>query len=87
MTMKKCKNLGVYQMIKENNIDLSATIQQIGNDAVRTAQRQNLENGIPNVYSKNGVLYFQLPDGTITMDNPFESGELKERLDSLTSAV
>ena len=60
-------------------------IQQIANDSVREAQRKNLENGIPNSYTKNGVLYFQLPDGTITMDNPFEKGELKERLDALTS--
>ena len=59
-------------------------IQQIANNAVREAQRKGLENGIPNVYSKNGVLYFQLPDGTITMDNPFEKDELKERLNSLT---
>jgi hypothetical protein len=47
-------------------------IQQIGNNAVREAQRKSLENGIPNVYSKNGVVYYQLPDGTITMQNPFE---------------
>ena len=73
-------------MTQKTKIDISDTIQQIGNDAVREAQRKNLENGIPNVYSKNGVLYFQLPDGTITMDNPFEKGELKERLDALTSA-
>ena len=53
-------------------------IQKIANNAIREAQRKSLENGIPNVYSKNGVLYFQLPDGTITMDNPFEKGELKE---------
>ena len=71
-------------MTQKTKIDISNTIQQIGNDAVRTAQRKNLENGIPNVYSKNGVMYFQLPDGTITMDNPFEKGELKERLDTLT---
>ena len=58
-------------------------IQRIANNAVREAQRKSLENGIPNVYSKNGVLYFQLPDGTITMENPFEKGELKERLDAL----
>ena len=77
-------SLGVYQMTQKTKIDISDTIQQIGNDAVRTAQRKNLENGIPNVYSKNGVMYFQLPDGTITMDNPFEKGELKERLDTLT---
>ncbi len=71
-------------MTQKTKIDISDTIQQIGNDAVREAQRKNLENGIPNVYSKNGVLYFQLPDGTITMDNPLEKGELKERLDALT---
>jgi len=59
-------------------------IQKIGNDAVRQAQRKSLENGIPNVYSKNDVLYFQLPDGTITMDDPFEKGELKKQLDILT---
>ena len=74
-------------MTQKIEIDMTSSIQQIGNDAVRTAQRQNLENGIPNVYSKNGVLYFQLHDGTITMDNPFESGELKERLDALVAEL
>ena len=58
-------------------------IQRIGNDAVRLAQKKSLENGVPNTYSKNGVQYFQLPDGTITMENPFEKGELKEKLDKL----
>lgn len=58
-------------------------IQIIANKAVREAQQKSLENGIPNVYSKNGVVYYQLPDGTITMENPFEKGELKERLDLL----
>ena len=73
-------------MASKTKIDISDTIQQIGNDAVRTAQKNNLENGIPNVYSKNGVIYFQLPDGTITMENPFEKGELKKRLDALVPA-
>jgi hypothetical protein len=73
-------------MAQNTKIDISDTIQQIGNDAVRIAQKKNLENGIPNVYTKNGVMYFQLPDGTITMDNPFEKGELKERLDALLPA-
>ncbi len=62
-------------------------IQKIANNAVRKAQQRSLENGIPNVYSKNGVMYFQLPDGTITMENPFEKGELKERLKALTSVT
>ena len=59
------------------------TIQKIGNNAVRLAQKQSLENGVPNVYSKNGVYYFQLPDGTITMQNPFEEEDLKSKLDRL----
>ena len=71
-------------MTKHQNMSEADMIQMIGNDAVREAQRKNLENGIPNVYSKNGVLYYQLPDGTITMKNPFEKGELKARLDALT---
>ncbi len=65
------------------NLSEDDLIQQIGNDAVREAQRENLENGIPNVYSKNGVDYYQLPDGTITMQDPFAVGELKEKLDRL----
>lgn len=71
--------------IYKTDISESDIIQIIGNKAIKEAQRKSLENGIPNVYSKNGVMYFQLPDGTITMDNPFEKGELKERLDALTS--
>ena len=68
----------------DNSLNEDEMIQAIGNNAVREAQRKSLENGIPNVYSKNGVLYFQLPDGTITMDNPFSKGELKKRLDKAT---
>ena len=71
-------------MTQKIDLDISDTIQQIGNDAVRAAKKKNLDAGIPNVYTKNGVLYFQLPDGTITMENPFEKGELKERLEALT---
>ncbi len=55
----------------KNKIDRK-TIQKIANNAVRKAQKKSLENGVANVYSKNGVIYFQLPDGTITMQNPFE---------------
>lgn len=47
-------------------------VQKIANEAVREAQQKSLEKGIPNVYSKNGVIYYQLPDGTITMENPYK---------------
>ncbi len=51
------------------NLDL---IQKIGNSAIRKAQKESLKKGIPNVYSKNKIIYFQLPDGIITMKNPFK---------------
>lgn len=51
---------------------LSDDIQRIGNRAVRKAQADNHAKGLPNVYSKNGVIYWQLPDGTITMQNPLD---------------
>jgi hypothetical protein len=48
-------------------------IRKIGNRAVRKAQADNHAKGLPNVYSKNGVIYWQLPDGTITMKSPLEN--------------
>ena len=48
-------------------------ILKIATKAVKQAQKDSLAQGIANVYSKNGVIYFQLPDGTITMQNPFEN--------------
>ena len=52
--------------------ELSIEMQKIGNIAVKEAQRKSLENGVANVYSKNGQIYFQLPDGTITQEIPKE---------------
>jgi CMP-N-acetylneuraminic acid synthetase len=56
-----------------------AEIQHIGTEAVKRAQAENRRLGIPNAYSQNGTLYFELPDGTITQDDPFveekQSGE------------
>jgi len=45
---------------------------RIGKKAVYEAQKRSLENSIPNVYSKNGKLYYQLPDETITSETPKE---------------
>jgi len=47
-------------------------IIKIGKKAVKDAQRDSLSRGIPNVYSKNKQLFFQLPDGTITQNIPKE---------------
>lgn len=46
--------------------------QRIGTQAVRRARQENRALGIPNTFTRDGKLYFELPDGTITQDNPFE---------------
>lgn len=51
---------------------LAREILKVASKSVKEVQKKSLENGIPNVYSKNGRVYFQLPDGTITQDTPKE---------------
>jgi len=50
----------------------AAEIQRIGNRAVRAAQEESRRMGVPNVYSLNGKLYYELPNGEITDKSPFE---------------
>ncbi len=51
---------------------LEVMILKIGNKAVKDAQKESLEKGIANVYSKNKQLFFQLPNGEITQKIPKE---------------
>ena len=44
---------------------------RIGRKAVRRAQQENRERGIPNVYSINGILHYELPDGSLSTTDPF----------------
>lgn len=43
---------------------------RIGNRAVRRAQEENRRQGIPNVYSIGGHIYYEQPDGTLTRKEP-----------------
>ncbi len=52
--------------------ELAKEILKIASKAVKEAQKKSLKNGIANVYSKNGRIYFQLPDGAITQEIPKE---------------
>ena len=49
----------------------AAELRRIGNRAVRKAQAENRQLGIPNAYSRRGRLYFELPSGELTEDDPF----------------
>jgi len=50
----------------------AAEFLRIGNRAVRKAQEENRRLGVPNVYSHNGTLYYELPDGRLTTEDPFQ---------------
>jgi hypothetical protein len=47
-------------------------IDRIGNRGVQTAQEENRSRGISNVYSINGVIYWELPDGTLSRTDPYK---------------
>lgn len=62
----------VYKMDKKIE-ELNKTMNKItylGNLAVREAQEKNRKNGVPNVYSLNGKIVWQMPDGIITEKSP-----------------
>jgi len=39
--------------------------ERIGNRAVRQAREENHRLGLPNIYSRNGKIIYEMPDGEI----------------------
>lgn len=50
------------------NDKLFDKITRIGNRAVKKAQEENRQRGIPNVYSINGKIVYELSNGQLTTD-------------------
>jgi hypothetical protein len=48
-------------------------ILRIGRRAVQKAQEESRKLGVPNVYSVNGLLYYELPTGELSRTDPWES--------------
>lgn len=48
---------------------------QIANCAAKKAQEENRKKGIPNVYDINGHLYYELPNGELTKEDPMQIAE------------
>lgn len=44
---------------------------RIGNRAAKRAQEENRKKGIPNVYDINGHIYYELPNGELTKNDPY----------------
>lgn len=51
----------------------AARFQRIMNRAVHKAQEAARRQGVPNVYSFNGILHWELPDGSLTTEDPWKS--------------
>lgn len=47
----------------------AADIVRIGNRAVRQAREENRRFGLPNIYSRDGVIIYEMPDGEIVVKN------------------
>ena len=52
-------------------------IQLIANRAVKRAQEENRKKGIPNVYDINGHLYYELPNGELTKEDPMQDKKIQ----------
>ncbi|MEX0685322.1 MAG: hypothetical protein WD267_01835 [Balneolales bacterium] len=50
--------------------DFAAELTKLGNRGMKKAQEENHKLGLPNVYSKNGTIYYQLSNGKITTEKP-----------------
>ncbi len=48
---------------------------RIANRAAKKAQEENRKKGIPNVYDINGHLYYELPNGELTKEDPMQNEE------------
>lgn len=65
-------------MLKDNSQEFTTDIanearlwQRIGSEAVHAAQEESRRMGVPNVYSINGHIYYELPDGTLSLGDPW----------------
>jgi hypothetical protein len=57
MRVKKLNKIEVYQKASE----LSA----IMNDAIKETQEENKKKGLPNVFSIDNTIFYEMPDGKI----------------------
>lgn len=45
---------------------------RIGRRGVQQAQEESRRLGVPNVYSINGILYYELPNGELSREDPYD---------------
>ena len=63
---KPLESLEAYQKLDE--------IMQLSRKAVHEAQEESRRQGVPNVYSINGHIYYELPNGQLSLKKPAADG-------------
>lgn len=53
-----------------NSSETAIFLTRLGNRGVKKAQEENRRLGLPNVYCKDGKIFYQLPSGEITTTRP-----------------
>ena len=56
--------------VKSSDIKEAADIAKIGKRAVNVVKNENRKKGIPIVFSEDGTVFYELPDGTVTSKSP-----------------
>lgn len=63
--------------LKSETYEKALEYQRIGNSAVHQAQEENHRLGLPNIYSRNGKLIYEMPNGEIIVKEiPSRNGEI-----------
>ena len=52
---------------------------RICNAGVHAAQAENRRLGVPNVYSINGIIYYELPNGELSRQDPYTGDKPAEK--------
>lgn len=64
--------------ISSETYERMAEFVRIGNRGVRQAQEENHRLGLPNIYSRNGKIIYEMPDGEIIVKGNSHDNEIEE---------
>jgi hypothetical protein len=64
--------------ISERVLRFAAEVETMANAGVRAAQEESRQAGVPCVYSINGILHWELPDGSLTTTDPWQGPDRPE---------
>lgn len=58
--------------LDKKTLEEAIDFTRIGNRAVQKAQEESRRLGVPNVYTFNGIIHYERPDGSLTTEDPYE---------------